>query len=88
MADQDQGGLVFAIEREQQVADGGTGALVQVPGGLIGEQQLRPVNEGSREGDTLLSPPEVDAGVMQALAEPDVARHLPRVHAHHPDLEF
>ena len=63
---------VFAIQREQQIADGGAGALVEVAGRLVGEQQLRPVHERAGEGDALLlAARQLVRVVVQALAEAD-----------------
>jgi hypothetical protein len=54
MRDQHERRGTFAIEREQQLDDARTGRLIEVPGGLIGEQHLWPASEGAGDSATLL----------------------------------
>ena len=79
--DQHQRRAVLAIQREQQIADRRAGALVEIAGRLVGEQELGLVHERARERDALL----LAAGklvriVMPARIEPDAAR-APRARA-------
>ena len=76
---QHQGGAVLRIEFEQQVDDGATGLGVQVAGGLVGEQQRRPGDEGARQRDALLlAAGQLARIVLEALAKADPAQDRSR----------
>ncbi len=69
--DQDQGGAQFAIELEQQFADRFRSVVVQIAGGLVGQQQPRAVNQRAGDGDTLLLATRKLTGiVMQTVLQP------------------
>ena len=54
------------------VEDLGAGAAVEVAGGLVGEDDLRPAGEGPGHGDALLlAAGELARAVLQAVAEAD-----------------
>jgi hypothetical protein len=50
----DQGGAVLCVEGQQQVDDLGAGGRVEVPGGLVGQQQAGLHDQGAGDRDALL----------------------------------
>ena len=54
VGDHDHGGAQVLVGRLDQVDDGRGGCLVELAGGLVGEQQPRPVGQGDRDGEALL----------------------------------
>lgn len=54
MSDEDQGGAVFAIKREQQIGNFVPGLAIEVAGGLIGEQNGRAPVKGPGQRHPLL----------------------------------
>ena len=53
------------------------GGRVEVAGGLVGEEQLRPVHERPRDGDPLLLPSgELGRGVVQPVRKPHPLQRL------------
>jgi hypothetical protein len=68
--DEHDGAPTFAIELLQQLHDTLTGGAVEITGGFVGEENLRFVHEGAREGDALLfSPRELLRKVVRTVAE-------------------
>src|SRR5215831_9336447 len=56
VGDHDDGLAELTHAAAQQVQDLGTGAGVEVAGGLVGEDDFRPAGQGPRNGDPLLLP--------------------------------
>ena len=54
VGDHHDGGVLLAREIEHQVDDDGAGLLVEVAGGLVGEEQPRGGDHGAGEADALL----------------------------------
>ncbi len=54
MCHQEQGGAAFGIERENQIGDARAGRAVQIAGGLVSEQDLRPRRQCARQRHALL----------------------------------
>jgi len=76
MGDQHQRGAAAGVELEQQVADVLAGALVQRAGRLVGEQDARPGDEGTRQRHALLFAAGQLAWVMaRAMGQPDLVQH-------------
>lgn len=76
MGDQHQGGAMLAVEGEQQVGDGLAGGLVEVAGWLVGKQQLRAMDEGTRQRHTLLlAAGQLVRVVLHAFAKTDLGQH-------------
>lgn len=75
MSDEDQGGAVFAIKREQQIGNFVPGLAIEVAGGLIGEQEGRPPVEGPGQRYPLLfAAGELRRQVVQAFAKPQLLK--------------
>ncbi len=75
MSDEDQGGAVFAIKREQQIGNFIPGLAIEVAGGLIGEQNGRTTIEGPGKRDPLLfTAGELCWQVVQAFAKPQLLK--------------
>jgi hypothetical protein len=65
-------GQPIVVELVEQLEDRGTRFRVEVPGGLVGEQDLGPVDDRARDGDTLaLASRELGGPVILAPAEAD-----------------
>jgi hypothetical protein len=62
VGDEDQGGAVFAIKREQQIGNFVPGLAIEVAGGLIGEQQAGRPLKARASATRCCSPPESCAG--------------------------
>jgi hypothetical protein len=63
----------LALQLQEEIVDDGARLRIQVTGGLIGEDHLRPVDERARDGDALLLTAGQLAGpVMQAISQPDL----------------
>ncbi len=70
MSDEDQGGAVFAIKREQQIGNFVPGLAIEVAGGLIGEQNGRaPVKGPGQRHPLLFAAGELRRQVVQAFAK-------------------
>ena len=70
MSDEDQGGAVFAIKREQQIGNFVPGLAIEVAGGLIGEQNGRaPVKGPGQRHPLLFAAGELRRQVVQASAK-------------------
>ena len=88
MRDQEQGGAAFGIQREQQIGDGRAIGAVEIAGGFVGEQDLRPRRQRAGQRHALL----LAAGQLRrdngrcarpgrrraSSASAPVARHRPR----------
>ncbi len=53
MSDEDGGESEFGVQLFDERKDGSAGFLIQIAGGLIGEEQSGPGDEGTRENDAL-----------------------------------
>src|SRR5207244_13608063 len=61
----------------EQFDDPAGGVFVEVAGGLVGEQQLRPVGEGPGDGDALpLAAAQLARLMVGAFAQPDRVEQL------------
>lgn len=75
MSDEDQGGTVFAIKREQQIGNFVPGLAIEVAGGLIGEQEGRATVKGPGQRHPLLfTAGELRRQVVQAFAKPQLLK--------------
>lgn len=80
MSDEDQGGAVFAIKREQQIGNFVPGLAIEVAGGLIGEQNGRTPIEGPGQRHSLLfAAGELRRQVVQAFAKPQLLKQRPGI---------
>ncbi len=80
MSDEDQGGAVFAIKREQQIGNFVPGLAIEVAGGLIGEQNGRTPIEGPGQRHPLLfAAGELRRQVVQAFAKPQLLKQRPGI---------
>src|SRR5262245_30023534 len=78
VGDEQERGSAFRVQLEHQVDHAGARRGVEVAGGLVGEEQLGPGDEGPRQRHALLlAPRERLRVVMQALGEADAREHLP-----------
>ena len=64
VSDQHQGGVVLAVELEQQLADVMSGALIQIAGRLVSKQHTGLAGECARECDSLLFATAQLPGIM------------------------
>ena len=79
MRDQHQGGAEIAVQAEQQIAHRFGRAVVQVAGGLVGQQQSRAVHQGTGNGHALLlAARELTGPVVHAIGQTDGVQHLGR----------
>jgi len=79
MGNEQEGGPHFPVEREQEFGDPVGSGAVEVPRGLVGKEDLGPVDEGSGEGDALLfSTRELRGIVVVAITEPDLVQQTAR----------
>ena len=79
MGDQHQGRAVGARQLEQQVHDLLAGGAVEIAGRLVGQQQLRPADEGARHRHPLLlAARKLGRIVAEAMAEADALAAPPR----------
>jgi len=71
VGDHDQGGLGVPVQLLEHFDDSGTGLLIQIPRGLIGKENARPVHERARKSHPLLfSTGELGRVVIQTPREP------------------
>jgi hypothetical protein len=76
---QHQRGLRFPVQGHQQIDHAAAGLGIETPGGLVGEQDLRPVGERARDADPLLlAAGELQRIVVQPLGEPHPREQLAR----------
>ena len=80
MGDQHQRRSLLAVELEHQRHHLLAGGVVQAAGGLVGQQQRRPLHEGARQRDALLLAAREHTRVMrQPLLQPHPLQHLARL---------
>src|SRR5690348_1418293 len=72
-----ENGVAFAMQFAEEADDGLLVGLVEIAGGLVGENQLGVINQSAGEGDALLFASRKLAGKMsEALGESDAAKRL------------
>lgn len=72
MGDEDEGCARLAVEAEQHVHDGSAGGSIEVARGLIGQEDLRTVDEGTGKSDPLLlAAGELRRVVIKTITKPD-----------------
>ena len=71
---QHQRGAGVAIQPEEHLDDRPAGLRIEIAGGLVGEENLRPVDEGPGERDALL----LAAGKLERVMLEPVAQADPR----------
>ena len=77
MRDQHQGGAEIAVQAEQQIAHRFGRAVVQVAGGLVGQQKSRAVHQRTGNGHALLlAARELTGPVVHAIGQPHGVQHL------------
>lgn len=77
VGNQDQGGIVFVVEFEEQIVDLFVGGVVEVVGGFVGEQYVWLCCEGMGNGDLLLFVVgELVWIVVQVLVEVDLFKQF------------
>src|SRR5579864_859825 len=79
MGREDEGRLILALDAMHEVDDLGARLAVEIGGGLVGEHQLRLLDERSRYSDALLLSAAELVGPLPALvAEPHGFEHSER----------
>ena len=77
VGDEDDGGTLLAGHVEHQLDDAGAGLLVEVAGGLIGEEEFWLRNHGPSQADALLlATGKSGRAVVQAVTEADGGQGL------------
>jgi hypothetical protein len=72
VGDEDYGGFLLAGEPGDEFDDGGARGGVEIPRGLVGEENGRLMNEGSGQGGALkLTPGELVRPMVRALGKSD-----------------
>ena len=64
MRHQEQRGAAFGVQGEEQIGDARAGGAVEIAGGLVGEQDLRPRRQGAGQRHALLLAARQLAGIV------------------------